>query len=47
MRYLIVGEGALIVLAVVLKVMLTRRSKKRDEMYGEPRYDYAFFGFDR
>jgi hypothetical protein len=38
----VVGESALIILSVILKIMLTRRNKKRDEMYGEPRYDYAF-----
>ena len=38
----VVGMSVLITLAMALKIILVRRNKKRDEMYGPPRYDYAF-----
>jgi hypothetical protein len=38
----VVGMSCLIVLAGILKVLLIRRNKKREEIYGPPQYDYAF-----
>lgn len=38
----VVRMSVLIMLPMILKVILMRRNKKWEEMYGPPRYDYAF-----
>src|ERR1700685_4633022 len=39
---IVVGMSALIVMAIILKLLLVRRNRKREETWGPAQYDHAF-----